>query len=79
MIKIISSCHEDHDVPVWELFLFLEYAFIERDGYVCSSAKIEKFKNVQLHAAKTVTGIPIFASHESLYFETGWESLIAER
>lgn len=76
MIKIISSCHEDHDVPVWELFLFLEYAFIKRDGNVCSSAKIE---NVQLHAAKRVTGIPIFASQESLYFETGWESLIAER
>lgn len=38
-----------------------------------------QFKNVQLHAAKRVTGIPIFASQESLYFETGWESLIAER
>lgn len=41
--------------------------------------KLKKFKNVQLHAAKRVTGIPIFASQESLYFETGWESLIAER
>lgn len=31
-------------------------------------------KKLQLIAARIVTGLPIFASRESLYFETGWET-----
>jgi hypothetical protein len=30
---------------------------------------------VQLAAARIVTGLPIFASKESFYFDTGWETL----
>ena len=30
---------------------------------------------MQLYAARIVTGLPILASNESLYFETGWEPL----
>lgn len=55
----------------------LEYASVVWDG--CSSAEIEKLEKVQLHAARIVTGLPILASRESLYFETGWESLARRR
>ena len=34
---------------------------------------------MQLYAARIVTGLPILASKESLYFETGWEQLCERR
>ena len=34
---------------------------------------------VQLNAARIVTGLPIFASLNSLYYETGWETLAERR
>jgi hypothetical protein len=30
---------------------------------------------LQLEAARIVTGLPIYSSAESLYFETGWSKL----
>ena len=36
---------------------------------------IEKLEKVQLSAARIVTGLPIFASRESLYTEKGWQTL----
>jgi hypothetical protein len=32
-------------------------------------------KKIQLEAARIVTGLTKFASKDSLYFETGWETL----
>lgn len=40
---------------------------------------IDKLEKIQLIAARIVTGLPIFASRESLYFETGWETLYSRR
>ena len=52
----------------------LEYASIVYwDG--CSAHDIEKFEKVQLSAARIVTGLPIFAYRESLYTETGLQTL----
>ena len=34
---------------------------------------------MQLNAARIVTGLPIFASLRSLYYETGWENLAERR
>ena len=36
---------------------------------------IEKLEKVQVSAARIVTGLPIFASRESLYIPTGWQTL----
>jgi uncharacterized protein YigA (DUF484 family) len=36
---------------------------------------IEKLEKIQLEAARIVTGLTKFASKDSLYFETGWETL----
>ena len=51
----------------------LEYACEVWGG--CSKFDEDKLEKVQLEAARIVTGMPLFASRESLYFETGWESL----
>ena len=51
----------------------LEYACEVWGG--CSKTDEEKLEKVQLEAARIVTGMPLFASRESLYFETGWETL----
>ena len=51
----------------------LEYACEVWGG--CSKFDEDKLEKVQLEAARIVTGMPLFASRESLYFETGWETL----
>ena len=55
----------------------LEYACEVWDG--CYEREIEKLEKIQLEAARIVTGLTKFASRESLYFETGWESLASRR
>ena len=51
----------------------LEYASFFRDG--CFAHDIENLEKVQLSAARIVTGLPSFKSRESLYTETGWQTL----
>ena len=55
----------------------LEYACEVWDG--CTKFDEDKLEKVHLEAARVVTGLPIFASRESLYFETGWETLKERR
>ena len=40
---------------------------------------LNKIEQIQHQAARIVTGLPKFASIESLYFETGWEPLHSRR
>ena len=55
----------------------LEYADVVWDG--CNEENSEKLEKLQLDAAKIVTGLPCYASRESLYQETGWEPLKERR
>lgn len=55
----------------------LEYASEVWGG--CSLADTEKLEQVQLTAARIVTGLSILASRDSLYLETGWNSLSTRR
>ena len=55
----------------------LEYASVVWDG--CNMFDMERLEKVQLSAARIVTGLPILASTDSLYTETGWESLVSRR
>ena len=55
----------------------LEYASEVWGG--CSSVDSDRLEKIQLIAARIVTGLPIFASRESLYFETGWDTLSCRR
>lgn len=45
----------------------------------CSPAVFEKLEKVQLHPARVVSGLPILAFTESLYFETGLDVLAKGR
>ena len=55
----------------------LEYASEVWNG--CNQIDSDRLEQVQLNAARIVTGLPIFASLNSLYFETGWETLSERR
>ena len=44
----------------------------------CNQIDARKLEQVLLNAARIVTGLPIFSSLNSLYYETGWDTL-AER
>ena len=63
----ITICNEIILHPVCELW----------DG--CCSRDANKLEQLQLEAARIITGLPTFASKESLYFETGWETLSCRR
>jgi hypothetical protein len=41
----------------------------------CCIRDTQKLECLQLEAARIVTGLPIYSSAESLYFETGWSKL----
>ena len=43
------------------------------------AAAIEKLEKIKLEAARIVTCLTKFASKDSLYFETGWETLANRR
>ena len=51
----------------------LEYEFELLDG--CSIYEAYLLEQIQLNAARIITGLPVFASLRSLYYETGWETL----
>ena len=55
----------------------LEYASEVWDG--CSITDSNRIEKVQLHAARIITDLPIFASLSSLYFKTGWVKLDERR
>jgi hypothetical protein len=45
----------------------------------CGIGNSQKLEQLQLEAARIVTGLPIFTKTEILYRETGWELLSARR
>ena len=45
----------------------------------CSSEDEENLENVQLAAARAVTGARRYTSHEQIYSETGWDTLATRR
>lgn len=55
----------------------LEYASEVWDG--CNLTDANRLEQVQMIAARIVTGLPTFASLQSLYYETGWETLAERR
>lgn len=55
----------------------LEYACELWDG--CTIQDKDKLESVQLEAARIACGLPIFCSKESIYFESGLESLSSRR
>jgi hypothetical protein len=56
---------------------FFEYACELWDN--CGIRNSQKLEQLQLEAARIVTGLPIFTKTEILYIETGWELLSVRR
>ena len=54
-----------------------EYACELWDG--CSQQDSDNLEKLQLEAGRIVTGLPLFASRESIYSETVWELLSDRR
>ena len=73
---ILSRQHLNRIYLTFILPLF-EYACELWDG--CTDRNAEKLERLQLEAARIITGLPRFASKESLFFETGWVSLKSRR
>jgi hypothetical protein len=62
-----------------QLKLFRAHAIIKsypRDINSCTQHNLEK---LQIEAGRIVTGLPLFASRQSIYSETGWELLFDRR
>ena len=55
----------------------LKYGSEVWDG--CLVNDTNRLEQKELNAARIVTGLPIFASLRSLYYETGWENLADRR
>ena len=45
----------------------------------CGVELTDKLEKLQLEAARIVTGLPAYASRDSLYLETGWKNIIDRR
>ena len=45
----------------------------------CGVGNCNRLEQLQLEAARIVTGLPIFASSKSIYSELGWETLEERR
>ena len=54
-----------------------EYTCELWDG--CSKQDSDNLEKLLLEAGRIVTGLPLFASRESIYSETGWELLSDRR
>jgi hypothetical protein len=63
----LSKIYKTYILPI------LEYGCELWDD--CCIRDTQKLECLQLEAARIVTGLPIYSSAESLYFETGWSKL----
>ena len=68
-LKFILNRNNLSKIYVPYILPLLEYACELWDG--CCSRNAAKLDQLQVEAARIITGLPKFASKESLYFETG--------
>ena len=76
-LKFILNRNNLNKIYVKYMLPLLEYAGELWNG--CCSRDANKLGQLQLEAARIITGLANFASKESLYFETGWDTLSCRR
>jgi hypothetical protein len=76
-LKFILNRNNLDKLYVTYILPLLEYACEIWDGFCSRDA--DKLEHLQFEAAWIITGLPKFANKESLYFETGWETLSCRR
>jgi hypothetical protein len=75
--KFSLSRHNLEAIYFTYILPLLEYGCELWDG--CTQQEYNKIEQIQHEAARIITGLPKFSRVESLYFETGWESLHSRR
>jgi hypothetical protein len=48
-------------------------------SFNCGQTNCNRLEKIQIEAARIVTGLSIYASFDSIYKETGWETLSTRR
>ena len=76
-LKFILNRNNLNKIYVTYILTLLEYACELWDE--CCSRDAGTWEPLQFEAARIITGLPKFASKESLYLETGWETLSCRR
>ena len=76
-LKFILNRNKSNKIYVAYILPLLEYACELWDE--CCSRDADELEQLQFEAARIITGLPKFASKESLYFETGWETSSCRR
>jgi hypothetical protein len=76
-LKFILNRNNLNKIYVTYNLPLLEYACELWDGGCSRDAY--KLEQLQFEVARIITGLPKFASKESVYFETGWETLSCRR
>ena len=75
--KFILNRNNLNKIYVTYILALLEYACELWDG--ACSRDADKLEQLQFEVARIITGLPKFASKESLYYETGWATLSCRR
>ena len=77
--KLKYQLHRDTLNKLYTVFIrpIFEYATEVWDN--CGIGYVNKLEQLQLEAARIVTGLPIFAKKELIYHEVGWETLEVRR
>ena len=76
-LKFQLPKHTLHKLYCTYIRPLLEYASEVWVG--CNLSDTNRLEQVQLNAARIVTGLPVFSSLRSLYLETGWKTLSERR
>ena len=77
--KIKYRLKRDYLQKIYLVFIrpILEYASEVWDN--CGQTNCNRLEKIQIEAARIVTGLSIYASNDSIYKETGWETLSTRR
>jgi hypothetical protein len=72
----LNRLKRDYLENIYLVFIrpILEYASEVWDN--CGQANCNRLEKIQIEAARIVTGLSIFASFDSIYKETGWETYV---
>ena len=78
-LKLKYRLKRDYLEQIYLVFIrpILEYASEVWDN--CGQTNCNRLEKIQIEAARIVTGLSICASFDSIYKETGWESLSTRR
>ena len=77
--KLKYRLKRDYLEKIYLVFIrpILEYASEVWDN--CGQANCNRLEKIQIEAGRIVTGLSIYASFDSIYKETGWETLSTRR